>query len=82
MRTGAERLPPRKVREPTFHHTAIATINLLQPYLYSSQESGRAVLQQHCRRVATRYAKLAADYPAFVQLASIRLCSLMSPHPN
>ena len=28
---------------------------------------------KHCRRVATRYDKLAADYPAFVQLASILL---------
>ena len=27
----------------------------------------------HCRRVAPRYDKLAANYPAFVQLASIRL---------
>jgi len=27
----------------------------------------------HCRRVATRYDKLAANYLAFVQLASIRL---------
>ena len=28
---------------------------------------------KHCRRVATRYNKLAANYLAFVQLASIRL---------
>jgi len=28
---------------------------------------------KHCRRVATRYDKLAADPLAFVQLASIRL---------
>ena len=28
---------------------------------------------KQCRRVATRYAKLAANYLAFVQLASIRL---------
>jgi transposase len=28
---------------------------------------------KHCRRVATRYDKLAANYLAFVQLASIRL---------
>src|SRR5262244_2978674 len=30
-------------------------------------------VHQHCRRVATRYDKLAANYLAFVQLASIRL---------
>jgi len=28
---------------------------------------------KHCRKVATRYDKLAANYLAFVQLASIRL---------
>jgi transposase len=28
---------------------------------------------KNCRRVATRYDKLAADYLAFIQLASIRL---------
>jgi transposase len=28
---------------------------------------------KHCRRVATRYDKLAANHLAFVQLASIRL---------
>jgi transposase len=28
---------------------------------------------KHCRRVAARYDKLAANYLAFVQLASIRL---------
>jgi transposase len=28
---------------------------------------------KHCRRVATRYDKLAANFLAFVQLASIRL---------
>jgi transposase len=28
---------------------------------------------KHCRRITTRYGKLAANYLAFVQLASIRL---------
>ena len=28
---------------------------------------------KHCRRVATRYDKLAANYLAFIKLASIRL---------
>jgi hypothetical protein len=28
---------------------------------------------EHCRRVATRYGKLGANYLAFVQLASTRL---------
>jgi transposase len=48
---------------------------LLQPVSLPRSELGRALLQQvkHCRRVATRYDKLAANYLAFVQLASIRL---------
>ena len=33
---------------------------------------------KHCRRVATRYDKLAANYLAFVQLASIRLSLCMN----
>jgi transposase len=28
---------------------------------------------EQCRRVATRYDKLAASYPAFIKLASIRI---------
>jgi coenzyme PQQ precursor peptide PqqA len=45
------------------------------PYLYR----GRNLIERffnkitHCRRVATRYDKLAANYLAFIQLASIRL---------
>ena len=41
--------------------------DLLQPSLLSRSKFGR------CRRVATRYDKLAANYLAFIQLASIRL---------
>ena len=36
-------------------------------------ESDGADLLQQCRRVATRYDKLAANYLAFIQLASIKL---------
>jgi transposase len=38
---------------------------------------------KQCRRVAIRYDKLAANYLAFIQLASIRLWlrGFMSPHP-
>jgi len=35
--------------------------------------NGFSTRSEHCRRVATRYDKLAANYLAFVQLASIRL---------
>jgi transposase len=38
---------------------------------------------KHCRRVATRYDKLAANYLAFVQLVAIRLWfAFMSSRPN
>ena len=45
------------------------------PYLCRARNSVERFFKKikHCRRVATRYDKLAANYPAFVQLASIRL---------
>src|SRR6478735_1153106 len=45
------------------------------PYLYRARNLVERFFNKikHCRRVATRYAKLAANYLAFVQLASIRL---------
>jgi len=45
------------------------------PYLYRARNSVERFFNRlkHCRRVATRYDKLAANYLAFVQLASIRL---------
>ena len=45
------------------------------PYLYRSRNLVERFFNRikHCRRVATRYDKLAANYLAFVQLASIRL---------
>src|SRR5262249_33231103 len=59
-------IPPKRNRTETL---------CFSPYLYR----GRNLVEQffnkikHCRRVATRYDKLAANYLAFVQLASIRL---------
>jgi len=49
--------------------------DLLQPVSVSRAELDRTVLQQikQCRRVATRYDKLEANYLAFVKLASIRI---------
>jgi transposase len=49
--------------------------DLLQPVSLSCSQCDRAVLQQDqtVSEVATRYDKLAANYLAFVQLASIRL---------
>ena len=46
-----------------------------RPYLYRVRNLVERFFNRikHCRRVATRYDKLAANYLAFVQLASIRL---------
>ena len=45
------------------------------PYLYRARNLVERFFNKikHCRRIATRYDKLAANYLAFVQLASIRL---------
>jgi transposase len=45
------------------------------PYIYRARNLVERFFNKikHCRRVATRYDKLAANYLAFVQLASIRL---------
>ena len=45
------------------------------PYLYRARNQVERFSNKikHRRRVATRYDKLAANYPAFVQLASFRL---------
>lgn len=45
------------------------------PYLYRARNLVERFFNKikHCRRVATRYDKLAANCLAFVQLASIRL---------
>jgi transposase len=45
------------------------------PYLYRARNLVERFFNRikHCRRIATRYDKLAANYLAFIQLASIRL---------
>jgi transposase len=49
------------------------------PYLYRARNRIERFFNRikQCRRVATRYDKLAANYLAFVQLASIRLWLLI-----
>jgi transposase len=49
--------------------------DLLQPDLYRARNRVERFFNRikQCRRVATRYDRLAANYLAFVQLASIRL---------
>jgi transposase len=52
------------------------------PYLYRARNLVERFFNKikHCRRVATRYDKLAANYLAFVQLASIRLWPRVSEY--
>jgi transposase len=59
-------IPPKRNRTETL---------CFSPYLYRSRNLVERFFNKikHCRRVATRYDKLAANYLAFVQLASIRL---------
>jgi transposase len=55
------------------------------PHLYHAHNRVERFFSniKHCRRVATRYDKLADNYLAFVQLASIRLrLPPMSPPPR
>jgi transposase len=59
-------IPPMRNRTETL---------CFSPYLYRARNLVERFFNKikHCRRVATRYDKLAANYLAFVQLASIRL---------
>jgi transposase len=59
-------IPPKSNRTEAF---------CFSPYLYRARNLVERFFNKikHCRRVATRYDKLAANYLAFVQLASIRL---------
>jgi hypothetical protein len=55
------------------------------PHLYRARNLVERFFNKikHCRRVATRYDKLAANYRAFEQLASSGCgCALMSPRPG
>src|SRR5579883_1189616 len=56
-------IPPRRNRNEAL---------CFSPYLYRARNLVERFLKQ-CRRVATRYDKLAANYLAFIQLASIGL---------
>ncbi len=58
-------LPKRNRTEPVcFSRRLYRARNLVERFLNEIKQ---------CRRVATRYDKLAANYLAFIQLASIRL---------
>jgi transposase len=67
MRRGAwANIPPKRNRSSPINFS---------PYLYRDRNRIERFFNRikQCRRVATRYDKLAANYLAFVQLASIRL---------
>jgi transposase len=51
------------------------TRSAFSPYLYRARNLVERFFNKikQCRRVATRYDKLAANYLAFIQLASIRV---------
>ena len=74
--TGSEPLHRGRVRSPIFHRDANRNEPIcFSPYLYRARNLVERFFNRikHCRRVATRYDKLAVNYLAFVQLASIRL---------
>ena len=59
-------IPPKRNRKEAI---------CFSPYLYKARNLVERFFHKikQCRRVATRYDKLAANYLAFIQLASIRL---------
>ena len=75
-RTGSGHLPPNGAHGQTSRPSAIArTRSASAPYLYRDRNLVERFFNKikQCRRVATRYDKLAANYRAFVKLACIRL---------
>ena len=72
--TGSEPLPPRRALGPTSRRRCNRNEPIcFSPYLYRARNLVERFFNKikQCRRVATRYDKLAANYLAFVQLASI-----------
>jgi transposase len=64
-----------RVHGPTFRPNAIARTPSASARIYIGRNHIERFFNRikQCRRVATRYDKLASNYLAFVQLASIRL---------
>ena len=79
MRTGSGSLRTSKEHGRTFRRSEIAKTRkdpiCFSPYLYRARNLIERFFNKikQCRRVAPRYDKLAADYLAFVKLASIRV---------
>jgi len=66
-------LNERRACGPTFRRKSDPVC--FSPYLYRARKQVERFFNRikQCRRVTTRYDRLAANYLAFVQLASIRL---------
>jgi hypothetical protein len=62
-------------RGPTSRRKASRDPICLSPYLYRARNRDERFFNkiEHCRRLAPRHDRLAANYLAFVQLAPIRL---------
>jgi len=76
MPAGSGHSSTDKARRPTSHRNAIRREPIrFSPHLYRARNCIERFFNKtkHCRRIATRYDKLAANDLAFVQLASIRL---------
>ena len=76
MPTGSEHWSANTARGRTSHHdetegTRSASVPICTGLATLVERFFNKIKQ--CRRVATRYDKLAANYLAFIQLASIRL---------
>src|SRR6202007_980752 len=77
---GVRRVNDRRVLNgifwgPAFRCTVARPAQELWPYLYRARNLVERFFNKikQCRRVATRYDKLAANYLAFIKLASIRI---------
>jgi transposase len=73
-------IPPRhsltsKARGPTFRRNAIARTRSALALTFTARKLVERFFNKikQCRRVTTRYDKLAANYLAFIKLASIRI---------
>ena len=75
MRTGSEHSPVNTVRGPTFLRSEIAKTQFVLARTYRARNLVERFFNRikQCRRVATRYDKLAANYLAFIKLAAIRI---------
>jgi transposase len=74
-RTGSGSLPASKEHGRIFNPNEIEDPICFSPYLYRARNLVERFFNKikQCRRVATRHDKLAANYLAFVKLASIRI---------